>query len=69
MMAQWMQLTGTDGHPTWVNMDRIAYMKELRNEGAFHHTLIHFDKEFTQQVKEPAEEIIAATRQLGHPLR
>jgi hypothetical protein len=44
-------------------------MKELRNEGAFNHTLIHFDKELTQQVKEPAEEIIAATRQLGHPLR
>ena len=30
-----MQLTGNDGHPTWVNMDRIAYMKELRNEGVF----------------------------------
>jgi hypothetical protein len=60
IMAQWVMVTGTDGQSTWINLDRIAYMREMWRGDSFEYTFIYFGKDFRQDVKEKAEQIIMA---------
>jgi hypothetical protein len=57
-MAEWKRLTIPDGGgTTWVNLDRIAYIDEVKNGVLGTFTRLHFDDDFYLQVKEAATEI------------
>jgi hypothetical protein len=63
-MAQWVRLTEAEGHPVWVNLDRIAYLRESRTGATFERTLIYFAKDFSHSVKETVEDIVGVTASL-----